>query len=457
MKKYNILFASHPDYSGNSKALYEYMKANFPEANLYWVIYDDSNYDLLKKNNVECYVYGSAEFTKLFETIDIVFFTHDELIDMKRPNQVFIFLLHGCAGKKFGYLLEKEQRAPQDEKFLELMKNNIDYVMSPSELWNILLHYGFDIAYEKIIQKGMPRIDYIHSTDGKANLKKCGIDVYSYDKVFMYLPTFRNGLGRENDGYFSDNILNIDKYEEDKLEQFLEDNNYLFIVKYHPYETNKKDITNFKNIVVLDDSIMTKNLITLTEIINGVDLIVTDYSSAFSEFLILDRPVCFLQNDIKMFKKNRGITFDNVKFWSPGPFIKNFNDFKIETKKLIEDKSYYQEERQNYVNINFSTNTKNCSSDIVDYLFKKKNIDKVMTKKRDVVDSKLLQLYDENLKLKNIIEKNEWNRLQEENKMLDSELRDLKDRVYKSETKLKEIYSYRLWKVFEKIQKIIHR
>ena len=64
----------------------------------------------------------------------------------------------------------------------------------------------------------------------------------SYDKVLMYLPTFRNGLGRENDGAFSDNILNLEKYNEEELENYLEDNNYLLIIKYHPYEINKKNI-----------------------------------------------------------------------------------------------------------------------------------------------------------------------------------------------------------------------
>ena len=96
-----------------------------------------------------------------------------------------------------------------------------------------------------------------------------------------------------------------------------------------------------KNIVVLDDSVMTKNLVTLTEVINGIDLIVADYSSAFSDFVILDRPVCFLDNDIELYKKNRGITFDNIKFWSPGPFIKGLNEFEGEVKKLLNNKDYY--------------------------------------------------------------------------------------------------------------------
>ena len=68
MKKYNILFASHPDYSGNAKAIYEYMKENYKEYNLYYLINDESNYELLKSAGGDCYINGSDEFKKLFDT-----------------------------------------------------------------------------------------------------------------------------------------------------------------------------------------------------------------------------------------------------------------------------------------------------------------------------------------------------------------------------------------------------
>ena len=459
MKKYNILFASHPDYAGNAKAVYEYMKINYPKYNLFWLINDESNYDLLTSNGVDCYLLGSDEFNKLFDNIDIVFFTHDELLEMKRPNQIYIYLGHGNSGKRSGFMFDESQLAVQDKRYLELMKNNIDYVICSSELWKFLLNIILGIDLNRMLMLGTARTDYIHISDGKANLKKCGIDVYSYDKVLMYLPTFRNGLGRENDGFFSDNILNLEKYDENKLEKYLEDNNYLLIIKYHPYEKNKKNVTNMKNVIVLDDSIMTKKLVTLTEIINGVDLIIADYSSAFSDFVILDRPVCFLDNDIELYEKNRGIIFDNIKFWSPGPFIKKLADFKIEIKKLLEDNNYYKEERKNYVNINFSTNTENCAKNITDYLFKNKNIDKLASFSKETANSKLIELYDENLKLKDTLDRTtkDCDRLEKENKMLDSELLQMKDDIYHKEEELKNIHSSRAFKFANKVRHILKR
>lgn len=456
MKKFNILFASHPDYSGNAKAIYEYMRENYKEYNLYYLINDESNYELLKSIGVDCYINGSGEFKKLFNIVDIVFFTHDELLEIKRENQIYIYLGHGNSSKKFGHLLAEEQLAIQDKRYLSLMKNNIDYIICSSELWKFIYNSALNIDYDKILTLGTARTDYIHISNGKQNLKKCGINTSKYDKVLMYLPTFRNGLGRENDGEFSANILNLKKYEENELEKYLENNNYLLIIKYHPYEINKKNITNMKNIVVLDDYIMTKNLVTLTEILNGIDLIIADYSSAFSDFAILDRPICFLDNDIELYKKNRGIIFDNIEFWSPGPFIKELEEFENKVKKLLNNKKYYSDERKKYVDMNFGKNIKNCSKNITDYLFKNKNMEKFFSNKDKIEVPKLAVLCDENLNLKDKLARTikKCDELENENKILDSELRKLKDDIYNKDNELNAIYSSKSWNLLEKLRKI---
>ena len=67
-KRYNVIFASHPDYSGNAKALYEYMKKNkkYKDYNLVWVVYDETNFELLKSNDIECVLCHSNKFDKVF-------------------------------------------------------------------------------------------------------------------------------------------------------------------------------------------------------------------------------------------------------------------------------------------------------------------------------------------------------------------------------------------------------
>ena len=448
MEKKNILFASHPDYSGNSKALYEYMKKKCPEFNLFWVAYDDKKYITMKENNILCYKYGSEEFNDVFKNVDLVFFTHDELLDMKQENQKFVYLGHGNSGKKTGYFLNKKQMAIQDKNFLMLMKENIDFIISPSELWNVLYHVTHDFDMNRILSLGTPRTDFIYTENGKENLKKCGIDVSKYKKVLMYLPTFRNGLGRQQDGKYSSNLFNIKKYNEEELEEFLVKNNYLLIVKYHPYELNKRDFKDLKNVVVLQEVKLDDNLISLTEIINGVDLIIADYFSAFSDFVILNKPVCFLNEDLEIYKKNRGIIFDDINFWSPGPYIKTIKNLKVEIQKLLSDSNYYKKERDEYVLMHFNKNVKNCSQNVVNYLFYNKNFN-IFEYKNKKIDNEKINLYKENLKLLETKEeqKNEINRL-------NSDLNIYKDLLIKKEKELNDVYSSKRFKIIDKIANI---
>lgn len=52
-EKINILFSSYPDFSGNPKALYEYIKNNFSNKfNLFWVIYSEDFKEIFQNLNI---------------------------------------------------------------------------------------------------------------------------------------------------------------------------------------------------------------------------------------------------------------------------------------------------------------------------------------------------------------------------------------------------------------------
>ena len=454
-KKKNVIFASHPDYSGNTKALYEYMKRYSKNLNLCWVAYDKSNYELMKNAKIDVVLYDTEEFNKVFDTTDVVIFDHDELMEIKKDNQKFIYLSHGLSCKKFGYILDSGNLASGDEKYLELMKNNIDYIIASSEFCKLIFKLAYDFESDRILPLGFPRVDYIYTKNAKKNLEiVLGKKVDSFSKIIIYLPTFRDGLGRESDGKFTRNIFNIDEYDESELDAYLKKNNYLLVIKYHPYEKNKKKNYESDNIVYMDDDVMTKNMLSLTEIISSVDLVVADYSSAHSELLILDKPVCFLKNDIEIYKKNRGIIIDDTNMWFPGPFVKNIDDLKKELKKLISDKNYYSAERKNYVEMIFGKNVKNNSKRVYEYLFGKGS--DLLNKKSKMVDNEKIELYNENIKLhnENTNLKSELNHLKNTSSELKKQNDDLSIKLADCYNTLDLIYNSKGWKILEKIRKI---
>lgn len=455
MEKYNIMFASHPDYSGNCKALYEYMKKKYKEMNLVWTIYDGNYQDVLKNKDIRFVLYNSEEFNLEMQKADIVFFTHDELINEKREGQIYIYLGHGCGSKKFGYMIEKDNLAKDDEIYLYKMREAIDYIICASELYKTLYSVMFNFEYDRILPLGTPRIDYVYSPNSVANLALvCDRNLNKYNKILMYLPTIRNGIGRKGDGSFTKNVLNLDEYDESELERYLEKNNYLLIIKYHPYETNKEAKSKADNIVYLDEKSLTDNGISLTEIIGGANLVIADYSSAYSDFVAMNKPVCFLLKDLESYKKNRGILFNNIEMWCPGPYIKNIKQFTYEVNKLLSDPKYYSDERKNYTRLVFGDNLKSTSKKICNYLFnenislspknRKKTYDDLQNEvkiKNKIIDKQKCELKKFNNDYRNIMVKNQE---------LESQISELLDQ-------LNVIYNPKGWKLLEKIRGIVRK
>lgn len=53
LKKLNITFCSFPDFSGNAKALYEYMVRTYNDKmNFTWIVYNQNSIDRLKSKGI---------------------------------------------------------------------------------------------------------------------------------------------------------------------------------------------------------------------------------------------------------------------------------------------------------------------------------------------------------------------------------------------------------------------
>ena len=61
MKKLNITFCGFPDYAGDAKALYEYMRKYNSKQNLIWAVYDEIVLERLKNKDIKTVLIGRQE------------------------------------------------------------------------------------------------------------------------------------------------------------------------------------------------------------------------------------------------------------------------------------------------------------------------------------------------------------------------------------------------------------
>ena len=456
MKK--IGFSSYPDFSGNNKALYEDMCKEQDKYDLVWFCKDENVANRLNKKGIRAIWDKAENFEEEFNKVEIVVITHDDYLDLKNDNQIFINLWHGLGPKKSGVLSERET------DWIYNFSTKVDYLIATSEFGRFVFSSVFNIPLYRVKQFPQARYKWIFESKGRKNLERLlKKDLKEYKKIIMYAPTFKKGIGREDTKWNHENMLCLDKYDEKVLINYLEKNNFLLILKLHPVEENKlKEITS-NNIINLSDNVLLENFITINEVLDGIDLLISDYSSIYIDYINLERPILFLDTDKKEFITNRGIIFDSLDFWQmAGPKVHTVDTCIEELNKLLTNQKYYSEQRKKFNKL-VNGKVDKTNDQLIDFI---KNIEIVENKKDNIYATALLEkknrlLQDELNNLNNVIINNlndfkihlkdkdneikelnnEINYIKNEYKNISIELESIKySRSYKLITKAKKIF-----------------
>ena len=137
--------------------------------------------------------------------------------------------------------------------------------------------------------------------------------------MVLYMPTWRKTS--------SNDIFSKDEFT--KLNQSLKDNNAVLVVKNHP---NTKPF-NFKELGVIYISNSPCNEVYV--LIRNADILVTDYSSVWVDYLLLDRPIVSYCYDFDAYRKDPGFIYDYENIF-PEKINLTFDAFLLNLEKSLE-------------------------------------------------------------------------------------------------------------------------
>jgi len=182
--------------------------------------------------------------------------------------------------------------------------------------------FGESFLSKSFFALGYPRNDVIFAAipdndTVSSSLRRLNIDhtVYSriYDakelgmRVILYVPTFRKSKG-----------VPFEKaVDVDQLATFCSDNNILVVIKLHPFLSSGARLEGYACVAEYDptaDVYPTMGLI---------DVLVTDYSSIFFDFLLLDKPVVFFCHDVEEYIENDRFMYFDYASMTPGPWARD--------------------------------------------------------------------------------------------------------------------------------------
>ena len=338
-----IVFQSEGDYCDNARALTEYIKANDRNKRyvLFWIVKNTKKHkDSENEKFIKYYSWNPIKILKkalILSQSKYFLFTHPWWFNKLKNEQIVVNLWHGITFKN-----------PTSNK----IANSCDLNVCQSENIADWLSKFTGAPKEKMIFCGYPRNDFLtHPSKKSIELLNKG-----NKKIVFCMPTYNQTKGRKDSEKINKFIIPYCDTQKDlkTLDELLGEKNIKLIVKPHHLQIlDEFGKVKCKNIEFFKDEMLAEKDINLYEILGQADALLTDISSVYIDFLLLNRPIGFFMEDVREYAKKRGYMIDNYEEYMPGKFINNKSEFFDFFDDLVNEKDEYSDKREeinNYVN-----------------------------------------------------------------------------------------------------------
>lgn len=163
-------------------------------------------------------------------------------------------------------------------------------------------------------------------------------------KAIVYMPTHRSD-GRS--------VLKlVDILPLDSIQRLCEKFGYVFIIKKHFYHRNEiEDLSIYNRIF----DITNENDIDPQVLLYQADILISDYSACYIDYMLLDRKLCFYQYDIEEFQKNERSLYIPFTTLDIAPVAYNKEELTTYLTSLMSsDIDEYKDRRNNFASTYFT-------------------------------------------------------------------------------------------------------
>ena len=126
-----------------------------------------------------------------------------------------------------------------------------------------------------------------------------------------------------------------------------------------------------ENICFIDNAFFEKNDLTSYAFVGGCDAMITDYSSIYFDYLLCNKPMAVVWEDIDEYRQSPGFAVDVDYYLSGAEKVYNIDDFERFIQNLANGNDELRE-RRHEINqwANYATDGKNASR-VVDFIIEK--------------------------------------------------------------------------------------
>lgn len=309
-------------------------------------------YDELKKNNIPVLLQTSVQaLIKLLQANVVV---TDSNMSEKKYYLAFrsykVQLWHGIGLKRVARDNRNELKGVQS-KLLNKIYGELqfypleDLFVSTSSFYTENV-YAHALKYRQVLEAGYGRNDVLFRVPDTFDM--LGADAACIArveqlrdkgyKIIVCAPTFRDSGG----GLLEDKAIDVEK-----LVEFTKQHKLAIVFKFHPSHRGNKQLEGEDTILLYNSH---KDIYPLLRL---VDMMITDYSSIYMDYLLLNKPVLFFAYDYQKYvEQDRDIQFD-YNWITPGHKCYTQEELQAEIIQILNGNDRYQERRAEILEIAF--------------------------------------------------------------------------------------------------------
>ncbi|QDC38073.1 CDP-glycerol glycerophosphotransferase family protein [Sphingobium fuliginis] len=335
-------------FNDNIRALFEHVKNNL---DIKKIVLTRSKAVEIDGVNVEVFPLNSREGQFYLLRARHIFLKHGVRsnlgVHLSGELHCFHNLWHGIPLKRIGYAsLDTQHRLDHVARENKLLTS----VIAASKIdRNAMAAAYWPLTINNIWTTGLPRHDLILKPeillpDDMKSQQEYLREILMGRKFILFAPTFRRDQGN---GYYS-----FSSDERNALASLLRQAGYVMGIREHMADRTRQYTSQLcgEEFIAVPESVFPCVEVLLRE----ADIVATDYSSVFIDFLLTGRPVISFAYDYeKYIREERGLFYD-LEWCFPGFITKTFGEFVSAIEKSIlgmdeNEKTVYSHKRKIFI------------------------------------------------------------------------------------------------------------
>jgi CDP-glycerol glycerophosphotransferase (TagB/SpsB family) len=239
-------------------------------------------------------------------------------------NLKIVFLGHGKSLKATN-LANKLEKSATSTGAMNEMSKRVSIAMATSPYVAKIASECYGIPEDKYRMTGHPRNDAMLAPPPAARQHWEELfNSANYKTTILYAPTWRQGE-------LQTRLFPYQDFDARELAAYLERHDMLLLLRLHPRDLGptKPVESDLKALCEASDRIRTcpvKAIENINPYLGFVDVLLTDYSSIWQDYILLDRPVIFLPYDYEEFAGQQGF-IDDYFGQIPGRAVNSMAEF----------------------------------------------------------------------------------------------------------------------------------